>query len=256
MFRASLCRWLPIGLLLLVSELTLPASAAEPIRVYAAASAAGAVQELAARYGKERGVEVTTAFAASSALARQIEQGAPADVFLCADSRWMDDLDGKGKIVRDSRRDLLGNRLVLVAPKGEAFPAKLEKGFDLPGAFQGRWCSCDASVPVGRYARQALTALGWWGALEPRLAAASDARAALAFVERGECAAGIVYETDAKRSDQVEVLGVFPADTHAPVRYPVARVRGGQPAAQGFLDFLRAPAAAEVFRRHGFAAPD
>lgn len=256
MFRAPLCRWLPISLLLLVTELTLPASAAEPITVYAAASAAGAVQELAARYGKEQGVKATTAFGASSALAKQIEQGAPADMFLCADSKWMDYLDGKGQIVRDSRRDLLGNRLVLVAPEGKAFAVKLEKGFDLPGAFRGRWCSGDASVPVGQYARQALTALGWWGALEPRLAAAADARAALAFVERGECAAGIVYATDAKMSDKIEVLGVFPADTHAPIVYPVALVRGGRPDAQAFLDYLRAPAAVAVFRRYGFSVLD
>ncbi len=168
----------------------------------------------------------------------------------------MDYLDGKDKIVKDSRRNLFGNRLVLIAPKGKAFPVKLEKSFDLPGAFQGRWCSCDASVPIGQYSKQALTALGWWAALEPRLAAAPDVRSALAFVERGECAVGIVYETDAKVSDKVEVLGVFPADTHSPVLYPVALVQGAKPAAQGFLDFLRTPAAAKVFRQYGFTALD
>ncbi|MBK9952721.1 MAG: molybdate ABC transporter substrate-binding protein [Candidatus Competibacteraceae bacterium] len=256
MFRAPLNRRLAAVLLVLASGFAPSAGAAEQIALYAAASATDAVQDLAARYEKEQGVKVVTSFAAPSALAKQIEQGAPADVFISADSKWMDYLDGQGKIIQASRRNLLGNRLVLIAPKGKAFPVKLEKGFDLPGAFEGRWCSCDASVPIGQYARQALTALGWWAALEPRLAATPDVRSALAFVERGECAVGIVYETDAKRSDKVEALGVFPADTHAPVRYPAALVRGGQPAARGFLDFLRTAAAAEVFRRYGFTVLD
>ncbi|MFO1424047.1 MAG: molybdate ABC transporter substrate-binding protein [Candidatus Competibacteraceae bacterium] len=202
--------------------------------MFAAASTTNAIQDLAALYEKEKGVKVVTSFAAASALAKQIEQGAPADVFVSADLKWMDYLDDKDKIVKASRRNLLGNRLVLVAPKGKAFPVKLEKGFDLPGAFQGRWCSCGPDVPIGRYSQQALTALGWWAALEPRLAAAPDVRSALAFVERGECVVGIVYETDAKVSDKVEVLGVFPADTHSPVLYPVALVQGAKPAAQGF----------------------
>lgn len=252
MFRGTLFRWLGAGLLWLATGLALPTWAAEQITVFAAASATNAIQDLAALYEKEKGVKVVTSFAAASALAKQIEQGAPADVFVSADLKWMDYLDDKGKIVKASRRNLFGNRLVLIAPKGKAFPVKLEKGFDLPGAFQGRWCSCNPDVPIGRYSQQALTALGWWAALEPRLAAAPDVRSALAFVERGECAVGIVYETDAKMSGKVEVLGVFPADTHAPVLYPVALVQGAKPAAQGFLDFLRTPAAAQVFRQYGF----
>ncbi|MDG4555812.1 MAG: molybdate ABC transporter substrate-binding protein [Candidatus Contendobacter sp.] len=271
MFRGTLLRWLGIGLLWLATVLVVSAQAAENppsppltkgggegggILVFAAASTTNAVQDLAALYEREKGVKVATSFAAASALARQIEQGAPADVFVSADPRWMDYLDGKDKIVRASRRNLLGNRLVLVAPKGQAFPVKLEKGFDLPGAFQGRWCSCNPDVPIGRYSQQALTALGWWTGLEPRLAAAPDVRSALAFVERGECAVGIVYETDAKASDKVAVLGVFPADTHSPMLYPAALVQGGKPAAQGFLDFLSTPAAAKVFRQYGFTVLD
>jgi len=252
MFRGTLFRWLGAGLLWLATGLALPTWAAEQITVFATASATNAIQDLAVLYEKEKGVKVVTSFAAASALAKQIEQGAPADVFVSADLKWMDYLDDKGKIVKASRRNLFGNRLVLIAPKGKAFPVKLEKGFDLPGAFQGRWCSCNPDVPIGRYGQQALTALGWWAALEPRLAAAPDVRSALAFVERGECAVGIVYETDAKLSGKVEVLGVFPADTHAPVLYPVALVQGAKPAAQGFLDFLRTPAAAQVFRQYGF----
>lgn len=256
MFRRTLLRWLGIGLLWSATGLTLPAWAADQITVFAAASTTNVIQDLAALYEKQKGVKVATSFAAASALAKQIEQGAPADVFISADLKWMDYLDGKDKIAKDSRRNLFGNRLVLIAPKGKAFPVKLEKSFDLPGAFQGRWCSCDASVPIGQYSKQALTALGWWAALEPRLAAAPDVRSALAFVERGECAVGIVYETDAKVSDKVEVLGVFPADTHSPVLYPAALVQGAKPAAQKFLDFLRTPAAAKVFRQYGFTALD
>lgn len=252
MLHRTLFRWLGIGLVWLMAGLAFPVWAADQITVFAAASTTNAIQDLAALYEKQKGVKVVTSFAGSSALAKQIEQGAPADVFISADLRWMDYLDDKGKIVKASRRNLFGNRLVLIAPKGKTFPVKLEKGFDLPGAFQGRWCSTDASVPVGQYSQQALTALGWWTALEPRLAAAPDVRSALAFVERGECAVGIVYETDAKVSDKVEILGVFPAGTHSPVLYPVALVQGASPAAQGFLDFLLTPAANKIFHQYGF----
>lgn len=256
MFRGTFLRWLAIGLLWLATGLVLPTWAVDQVTVFAAASATNAIQDLAALYEKEQGVKVVASFAASSALAKQIEQGAPADVFISADLKWMAYLDDKDKIVKTSRRNLLGNRLVLVAPKGKVFPVKLEKGFDLPGAFQGRWCSCGPDVPIGQYSQQALTKLGWWAALEPRLAAAPDVRSALAFVERGECAVGIVYETDAKVSGKVEILGAFPADTHSPVLYPAALVQGAKPAVQGFLDFLRTPAAAKVFRQYGFTVLD
>ncbi|MBK8538147.1 MAG: molybdate ABC transporter substrate-binding protein [Candidatus Competibacteraceae bacterium] len=236
-----------IGLLLVV-----PVWAADPITVFAAASTTNAIQDIAALYQKEKGVEVKTSFAAASALAKQIEQGAPADVFISADLKWMDYLDGKDKIVKTSRRNLLGNQLVLIAPKGKVFPVKLEKIFDLPGAFEGRWCSCVQSVPIGQYSQQALTALGWWAALEPRLAAAPDVRSALAFVERGECAVGIVYATDAKVSDKVEVLATFPPNSHSPVLYPAALVQGAKPAAKGFLEFLASSQAAAIFSRYGF----
>ena len=257
MFRKTLSRWLGVSLLWLATGLALPAWAADQITVFAAASATHAIQDLAALYEKEQGVKVAASFAAASALAKQIEQGAPTDVFISADLRWMDWLESQNKIVKASRRNLIGNRLVLVASKGQAFPVKLEKGFDLPGAFQGRWCTSDpAATAAGLYGKQALTTLGWWAALEPRLAAAPDVRSALAFVERGECAVGIVFETDAKMSDKVEVLSVFPADIHSPVLYPVALVQGAKPGAQGFLDFLLTPTASKVFRQYGFTVLD
>ncbi len=236
-----------IGLLFIA-----PVWAADTITVFAAASTTNAVQDIAALYQKEKGVMVTPSFAAASALAKQIEQGAPADVFVSADLKWMDYLDSKDKIVKTSRHNVMSNKLVLIAPKGKTFPIKLEKGFDLPGAFAGHWCSCGPSVPIGRYSQQALTALGWWPALESRLAAAPDVRSALAFVERGECAVGIVYATDAKVSDHVEVLATFPADSHEPVLYPAALVQGAKPAAQGFLDFLSSPQAVAILSRYGF----
>ncbi|MBL8253455.1 MAG: molybdate ABC transporter substrate-binding protein, partial [Candidatus Competibacter sp.] len=149
MFRGTWFRWLGIGLLWLATGLALPVQAAEQVTVFAAASTTNAIQDLAALYEKEKGVKVVTSFAAASALAKQIEQGAPADVFVSADLRWMDYLDDKDKIVKASRRDLFGNRLVLVAPKGKSFPVKLEQDFDLPGSFQGRWCSCGPDVPIG-----------------------------------------------------------------------------------------------------------
>ncbi len=252
MFRKALDRWLPVALIGLILGATLPVWAAKPVTVLAAASATQVIRDIAALYEKEKGVKVVASFAASSALAKQIEQGAPADVYVSADLKWMDYLEGNDKVVKDSRRNLFGNRLVLIAPKGQAFPVKLEKGFDLPGAFRGRWCSCDPAVPIGAYAKQALTVLGWWVALEPRLAAAPDVRSALAFVERGECAVGIVFATDAKVSSAVDTLGVFPADSHRPVVYPAALVPGASPAAREFLDFLSSPAAADIAIRHGF----
>ena len=256
MFHEGLSRWLATFLFFFVAALAEPVRAAESLIVYAAASATNAIQDLAALYEKQQHVKVVTSFAGSSALAKQIEQGAPADVFISADLKWMDYLDSKGKIVRTSRRNLLGNRLALIAPRGRAFPVKLDKGFDLPGAFTGHWCSGDASVPIGQYSQQALTALGWWGSLESRLAAAPDARSALTFVERGECAVGIVYETDARVSDQVEILGIFPVTTHSPILYPVALTQNAKPAAQNFLDFLHTPAAVQIFRHYGFIALD
>lgn len=254
MFRRTLFRWLGAGLLCATAGWVFPAWTAEQVTVFAAASATNAVQDVATLYEKEKGIKVVGSFAASSALAKQIENGAPADIFISADLKWMDYLESKGKIVEASRGNLLGNQMVLVAPKGKAFPVKMDKSFDLPAAFQGRWCSCNPDVPIGQYSRQALIALGWWDAMEPRLAASPDVRSALAFVERGECAVGIVYETDAKLSGKVDVLGVFPSNTYSPVLYPVALVQGAKPDAKGFLDFLRSPAAAQIFRKYGFTA--
>lgn len=243
-------RWLQILLATIFLTLAPQSIAEQKVAVFAAASLGNAVSEIASLYEKEGGVHVATSFASSSALAKQIENGAPADVFISADLKWMDYLQDKSKIEKDTRRNLLGNRLVLIAPKGKGFGVKTEKGFDFAKAFDGRLCTGDVdSVPVGIYAKQSLKALAWWDAVKSRIVGTQDVRAALVFVERGECAVGIVYETDAKVSGKVDVIGVLPESTHDPVVYPVTAlsVQG-----KGFVDYLGSPAASAVFARFGF----
>lgn len=227
--------------------------AGERVTVYAAASLTNAVSEIASQYTKAHGIKVVGAYAASSALAKQIDSGAPADVFISADQNWMNYLQDKQKILPGTRKDLLQNRLVLIAPQGRGFKVEARQGFDLSQAFDGRLCTGDTeSVPVGIYARQTLQSLGWWNALKSRIVGTQDVRAALAFVERGECAAGIVYETDARISTRTEIVTVLPDEGHDPVTYPVAVVTGARPQAQAFVDYLSSPAAGAIFEKYGF----
>lgn len=233
----------------------LPAAAQEPT-VFAAASLQNAMEDAGKVYQQKTGRAVRFSFGASSALARQIEQGAPAALFASADEPWMDFLAERSLIVPASRKSLLGNRLVLVVPAASSARIELRPGFDfaaLLGA-DGRWVTGDpASVPVGRYAQEALTKLGVWDFARTRLVRAENVRVALAFVERGEAAAGIVYATDAAVSGKVRVAGTFPADSHAPISYPFALVaRNESAAARDFLAFLAGPEAAAIFRRYGF----
>jgi len=230
---------------------------AQPVTVFAAASLQHALEALARRYREQTGREVRFSFASSSALARQIEQGAPASIFASADERWMDHLQQRNLLAAGTRTSLLGNRLVLIVPTARARNVELRPGFDftaLLGA-DGRWATGDpAHVPVGRYAQEALTTLGAWSFAQTRLVRAENVRVALAFVERGEAVAGIVYETDARLSTRVHVAGTFPADSHAPITYPFAVIaRHDHPAAREFLRFLGSDAAAEVWRDHGFS---
>lgn len=232
--------------LLSVSHLAL----AGEVTVYAAASLTNALGEVAKAYEAAHGVKVKTSFAASGALAKQIEAGAPADVFISADSKWTDYLDNKGKIDHDSLVNLLGNSLVLIAPKGKGFAVRFEKGFDFAQAFEGKLCTGETeSVPVGVYAKEALGNLGWWEAIRPRIVGTDDVRAALDLVGRGECV-GIVYATDAKiGGDKVEVVGTFPDGLHAPIVYPAALVtQSGD--AKRFFNYLQE--AGSVFAKYGF----
>lgn len=224
-----------------------------PVRVFAAASLTNALNDIAAQWQSMGHAAPTLAFGASSALAKQIEAGAPADVFASADLKWMDYLDRHDRIDRASRDHLLGNTLVLIAPKGRRFQARTQPDFRIADAFRGKLCTGEPGVvPAGVYAKQALEKLGWWQPLQGRIVGADDVRTALTFVERGECGAGIVYATDARISDKVEVVATFPPSSHAPIVYPFARVRNARPEAGAFLRHLRSPQATAVFRRHGF----
>lgn len=241
-------------LLLVLCALALPARAEQPVRVFAAASLTHALNEISRQWAAQNRPAPSLAYGASSALAKQIEAGAPADVFISADRGWMRYLDARGRIDRTSRVELLGNTLVLIVPKERRFDIQMRKGFDFAGAFKGQLCTGEPGVvPVGIYARQSLEALDWWHAIKARIVGTDDVRTALAFVERGECVAGIVYATDAAISSKVEVLATFPADTHQPITYPFALVKNARPEARGFLDYLRSPAAGAVFRKHGFS---
>ena len=233
-----------------------PAFAEQPVRIFAAASLTNALNGIAGEWVKAGHARPSLAFAASSALARQIEAGAPADVFASADLAWMDYLDARGKLQPGTRANLVGNSLVMVVPQGRRFPVKMQRGFDLARAFDGKLCTGEPGVvPVGIYARDALRNLGWWEALQGRVVGTDDVRTALAFVERGECPLGIVYATDAKISRKVEVLATFPADTHKPIVYPIAAVRGARPETAAFLQFVTTSrAAAAIFAKYGFTA--
>jgi molybdate transport system substrate-binding protein len=247
-----------IGALLCLSLLALPAAAADtgkaPITVFAAASLTNALQDLADAFTKETSIPVRFSFAASSALARQIENGAPADIFFSADLEWMDYLQSRNLIQRDTRHDVLGNRLVLIAPSDSLVKLKIEPNFALAAALgKGRLATGDPdSVPVGRYAREALTTLGVWSSVEGHLVRADSVRSALAFVDRGEAQLGIVYETDALIDKRVRVVDVFPASSHLPIKYPVALTTAAKGGAAKFLAYIRGPAGELAFKANGF----
>ena len=231
-----------------------PNPPARSITVFAAASLTDSVQELAADFGRSTGIVVKPSFAASSALARQIESGAPADVFFSADVDWMDYLEARKLVRAGSRHDLVGNRLVLIAPAASTLKLTIAPRFALGEALgAGRLATGDPdSVPVGRYARAALTTLGVWNGVEKRLVRAENVRAALALVDRAEVPLGIVYQTDALIDKGVRIVDVFPDDSHPPIVYPIALTSSARSGAQQFIDFLRTPEAQAVFRKYGF----
>jgi len=234
------------------------ADAAAPPTIFAAASMKPALDDLAA-HGELGKPAPRLVYAASSALARQIEQGAPADIFISADEDWMDDLARHGKIVAGTRGDLLGNALVLIAPKSSNARVDLAQPQSLLAALGSNGKLSVAllrSVPAGRYAEQSLRALGSWGALQSKLAMNRDVRAALELVAMGECPLGIVYRSDAVSEPRVRIVATFPPSSHQPIVYPVAIVRGHDNAAvQALLRALQSTQAQAVFRRYGFNAP-
>ena len=241
--------------------LAAPANA-DQVTVFAAASLKTALDEIATRWEAETGHDIVASHAGTPQLAQQIEAGAPADLFLSASSDWMDDLQSKGLIAEDSRRDLLGNTLVLVA-HGEVEPVALAPGLDLPALLgDGRLAMAFVdSVPAGIYGREALTSLGLWDGTEPRVAQTENVRAALALVASGEAPLGIVYGSDAVAAqaagEDVSVLGTFPADSHSPITYPAALVAGrDSDTAAALLDHLSSPPARAIWEAQGFTVLD
>src|ERR1700688_1109375 len=247
-----------IGLILWLSSFSLTsfAAAAEKpsITVFAAASLTNVLQELGDGFTKTTSIPVRFSFAARSALARQIENGSPADVFLSADLEWMDYLQTHNLIQPDSRHNVIGNRLVLIAPTDSKIKLKIEPGFALADALgKGRLATGDPdAVPAGRYAREALTTLGVWAEVADRLVRADSVRSALAFVDRGEAPLGIVYDTDALIDKHVRVVDVFPDNSHLPIVYPIALTRRANGDAAKFVDYVRGPAGQVAFKAYGF----
>jgi molybdate transport system substrate-binding protein len=235
---------------LLLAALVVTTGAAHAQVVFAAASLKNALDEIAAGYASK----LVVSYGASSALAKQIENGAPADVFVSADLDWMDYVEKKGLVAPGTRKNLLGNRLVLVAPAKRPVKLQPAPGFAIAKAVgNGRIALADPqSVPAGKYAKAAFEKLGVWDQVSGKIAAADNVRAALLLVARGEAPLGVVYETDAKAEPGVMVAGVFPADTHPAIVYPAAALNGAKPSALPLLEFLSGRQARRIFEKHGF----
>jgi molybdate transport system substrate-binding protein len=238
--------------------LLLPAFAqAQTLTVFAAASLIDALKDAATVWQGKGHEPLRFSFGASSTLARQIEQGAPANLFASADEQWMDYLAKAKMIAPDTRKDLLSNKLVLIVPADHPQQVSIGPGFNLAGLLgaDGRLATGDpAHVPVGLYARQALQKLGVWDSIQSRMAPTADVRAALLLVERDEAPAGIVYATDAAASSHVMIAGTFPENSHDPITYPFAVVRSGDtPEARALLTFLAGPEARVIFAKRGFS---
>jgi molybdate transport system substrate-binding protein len=229
---------------------------AADVVVFAAASLKNALDDATHAFEKQGGAPAKISYGASSQLAKQIENGAPADIFISADLAWMDYLQKRNLILPASRRNLLGNQLVLVAPEGSGIKVDIKPGSDLVGLLHGgRLAMADPdSVPAGKYGKAALEKLGIWQQVMPHVAGAENVRAALLYVDRKETSLGIVYATDAAADPNVEIAGVFPEDTHPPIIYPIALTAGSKnPDATKFLAFLESPAARPAFQKQGFA---
>lgn len=228
---------------------------AKNLTVFAAASLTDALQEVSSAYTKAHGLQVRSSFAASSALARQIEAGAHADVFFSADTDWVDYLQARKLLDASMRRNVLSNRLVLIAPIESKIVLKIAPNFPLAQTLaNSRLATGDPdSVPVGRYARSALTTLGVWNDVADRVVRADNVRVALAYVARGEAALGIVYETDALIEKKVRVVDIFPPETHLPIVYPIALTPNASSAAHEYLAFATGAEAAAIFKKYGFS---
>ncbi len=229
-------------------------SAGGAVIVFAAASLKNALDSASAAWQKEAGTAVKIIYAASSTLAKQLEEDSPAQIFISADEDWMNYAAAKGLIEPESRSDLLGNQLVLVAPKDSAAALNLIPGADLAKALGGGRLAIGNvdSVPAGKYGKAALEKLGLWASVADKLAQAESVRAALLLVSRGEAPLGVVYWTDAASGASVKIAGIFPADSHPPIRYPIALTVKAGPAAAAFLAYIKSEKAAPFFKAQGF----
>ncbi|TCV98039.1 molybdate ABC transporter substrate-binding protein [Biostraticola tofi] len=245
-----------VGLCLTAGLNVQAAAAADKVTVFAAASLTNALQDIAKQYQQDHQVEIVSSFASSSTLARQIEQGAPANLFISADQQWMDYVQDKKHIVEETRYTLLGNNLVLVAPNNsQQNHVDINPQTPWTSLLQGQKLAVGDPdhVPAGIYAKEALEQLGAWDTLSPVMARANSVRAALALVERQEAPLGIVYGSDVVATQGVKVIGTFPTDSHKTIEYPMALVKdNNSAAAQAFYDYLKTPAAAGVFKHYGF----
>jgi molybdate transport system substrate-binding protein len=233
------------------------AAHADTVTVFAAASLRESLDEVSRAFERASGHAVRVSYGASSALARQVEAGAPAQLFIAADTDWADYLESRGLARRDARTDLLGNDLVLVAPAASAVALRIAPGFALGAALgKGRLAVADPrAVPAGKYARAALESLGVWKGVERRLAPAENVRAALAFVARGYAPLGIVYRTDALAEKGVRIVDTFPAASHPAIVYPFVLLARADGAARELRDYCASAAARDIWRRHGFRLP-
>lgn len=235
---------------------TAPAAAqSRDVLVFAAASLKNALDDVAAQWQRETGKRVVISYAASNTLIKQIEQGAPADIFISADLDWMDYGQQKGLIKPDTRANLLGNRIVLIAPKDSTVTVNIQPGFDLAALLKGGRLAMGnvEAVPAGKYGKAALEKLGAWAGVKDKIAQAESVRAALVLVSRGEAPLGVVYQTDAASDPSVKIVGVFPEDSHPPIIYPIALTKeSSSPEAQAFLNYVRSAAARAAFERQGF----
>ncbi|MFP5077076.1 molybdate ABC transporter substrate-binding protein [Rhizobium sp. YIM 134829] len=257
MKRRVMMRMLVVGLAAVGLGSAAPAplaQAGEPVTVFAAASLKNALDAINAAFQAETGQAATASYAASPALAKQIEAGAPADLFISADLAWMDTMESKGFVRSETRTNLLGNRLVLIGA-AKAQPIPIAPGFDLKGALKGGKLAMGAvdSVPAGKYGKAALQSLGVWPSVEADVAGAENVRAALLLVSRGEAPLGIVYQTDAAADPGVSIVGTFPDDSHPPILYPAAILKAStNPGAEAYLAFLRSAKAKALFEAQGF----
>jgi molybdate transport system substrate-binding protein len=248
-------RFRTAAVILLLALSPLRGAQAQDVVVFAAASLKNALDDAAHTFEQQGGAPVKISYAASSQLAKQIESGAPADIFISADLAWMDYVQKRNLIQPATRNNLLGNQLVLVAPAGSGVKVDIKPGLDLLGMLKGgRLAMADPdSVPAGKYGKAALQKLAIWESVAPHVAGAENVRAALLYVDRQETPLGIVYATDAASDPKVEIAGVFPENTHPPIIYPVALTTVSKnPNAMKFLAFLKSPAAEPAFRKQGF----